>query len=101
MRNWVYRAVKHFANEERWLQAFEYKATEINTGFADPLPYKEVQHTAKACGRWSWRNGHKFGSRPKVLKFTTETAQERMSKGAEYTNAIRAEKAIQTLQKER
>ena len=39
------------------------------------------------------------GSRPELLSFTTETPQERMSKGAEYTNAIRAEKAIQTLQK--
>jgi Replicase family/Primase C terminal 1 (PriCT-1) len=98
MRHWAYRAVQQFTGEEIWLQAIQFKATEINAGFADPLPYKEVQHSAKACGRWAWKNRHKFGSRPKVLNFTTETPQERMSKGAEYTNAIRAEKAIQTLQ---
>lgn len=99
MRHWAYRAVQQFAGEEIWLQAIQFKATEINAGFANPLPYKEVQHSAKACGRWAWKNRHNFGSRPKVLNFTTETPQERMSKGAEYTNAVRAEKAIQTLQK--
>jgi hypothetical protein len=99
MRHWAYCAVQQFANEEIWLQAIQFKATEINAGFADPLPYKEVQHSAKACGRWAWKNRHNFGRRPKVLDFTTESPQERMSKGAEYTNAIRAEKAIHTLQK--
>ena len=100
LRFWAYRAVHQFADEERWLQEIQFKAAEVNAGFANSLPYKEVHDSAKACGRWVWRNRHKLGAdgKPRVMNFTTETAEERMSKGADYTNALRTQKAIQTLQ---
>jgi hypothetical protein len=98
LRFWAYRAVHQFADAERWLQELQFKASEINAGFVSPLPYKEVHDTAKACGRWVWRKRHTLGHRPQMMHFTTETAQERMRRGAEYTNALRTEKAIQTLQ---
>ncbi len=74
------------------------KGEEINDGFEDPLPYKEVRHTAKTTAKWIWRHRHTISSRKRVIEFTTETAQERMSQGAAYTNAARSAKAIQTLQ---
>ena len=100
LRFWAYRAVHQYANADAWHHEMQFKAAEINASFANPLPHKEVRDTAKASARWIWKNRHTIGNvRPKVLEFTTETAQQRMSKGAEYTNAVRTEKAIETLQK--
>lgn len=100
LRLWAYRAVHQCSIEEQWQLEIQFKAAEINAGFATALPLKEVRDTASACGRWVWKNRHTLGlgNKPKVLSFTTETAQERMSKGADYTNTLRSEKAIQTLQ---
>ena len=98
LRFWAYRAVHQFANADAWHQEMQFKAAEINAGFANPLPPKEVSNTAKASARWIWKNRHTLGNRNKVLEFTTESGQERMSAGADYTNAIRSQKAIQTLQ---
>jgi hypothetical protein len=76
----------------------EIKAVEINAGFVSQLPYKEVRSTAKSTATWIWKNRHTLGNgRAKVLSFTDETPQERMSRGAEYTNAIRSAKTINTL----
>lgn len=97
LRFWAYRAVHQFTMEEAWHREIQCKATEINAGFSSRLPHNEVRQTAKASAKWIWKNRHNLSQRSKVLSFTNETAQERMSKGAEYTNAIRAEKTIQTL----
>jgi len=98
LRLWGYRAVHQFNNETSWHQEMQSKAGEINDSFSCPLPYKEVRDTAKASAKWIWKNRHSLGCRDRVLKFTTETAHERMSQGAQYTNAARTAKAIQTLQ---
>ncbi len=98
LRIWGYRAVHHFGDETCWHREIQAKASEINDTFENPLPYKEVHDTAKASAKWIWKNRHNFGSRDRVLNFTNETAQERMSQGARYTNAARTAKAIQTLQ---
>ena len=98
LRLWGYRSVHRFTSEEGWHQEMQVKAEEINDGFEDQLPYKEVRHTAKTTAKWIWRHRHTLSSRKRVLEFTTETAQERMSQGAAYTNAARSAKAIQTLQ---
>lgn len=98
LRLWGYRSVHKFITEESWRQEARNKAQEININFSDPLPYKEVINTANATSKWIWKNRHNLGGREKVLSFTNETPQERMSKGAEYTNALRSKKAIQTIQ---
>ena len=98
LRLWGYRSVHKFISEESWRQEARNKAQEINISFSNPLPYKEVFHTANATSKWIWRNRHSLGGREKVLTFTNESAHERMSKGAEYTNALRTKKAIQTIQ---
>lgn len=98
LRLWGYRAVHHFQDEASWHQEMQAKAAEINSSFSCPLPCKEVHDTAKASSKWIWKNRHTLGGRDRVLKFTTETAHERMSEGARYTNAARTAKAIQTLQ---
>jgi hypothetical protein len=98
LRRWGYRAVHQFNDETGWHQEMQDKAAEINGSFSNPLPYKEVRDTAKASAKWIWNRRHTLGSRERVLEFTTETAQERMSQGALYTNATRTAKAIQTLQ---
>jgi len=98
LRLWGYRSVHKFISEQSWRQEARNKAQEINISFSDPLPYKEVLDTANATSKWIWKNRHNLGGREKVLSFTNETPQERMSKGAEYTNALRSKKAIQTIQ---
>ena len=98
LRLWGYRSVHSFITEESWRQEARNKAQEINSSISDPLPYKEVINTANATAKWIWKNRHSLGGREKVLSFTNESAQERMSKGAEYTNALRTKKAIQTIQ---
>lgn len=98
LRLWGYRAVHQFCSEAGWHQEMQEKGAEINASFSNPLPYKEVRDTAKATAKWIWKHRHSLTSRERVLKFTTETPQERMSQGALYTNAIRTAKAIQTLQ---
>ncbi len=99
LRLWGYRAVHKFITEESWRQEAQNKAQEINNNFSDPLPYKEALNTANASSKWIWKNRHYLGGREKVLIFTNESAKERMSKGAEYTNALRSKNAIQTIQK--
>ncbi|WP_020183425.1 replication initiation protein [Methylotenera sp. 1P/1] len=98
LRLWGYRAVHSFINEQTWRQEAQNKALEINNSFTSPLPYKEVRDTANTTSKWIWKNRHRLGGREKVLSFTNETAHERMSKGAEYTNAIRTKKTIQVIQ---
>lgn len=98
LRLWGYRAVHKFTNEENWRQEAQNKAQEININFSNPLPYKEVLHTANTTSKWIWRNRDQLGGREKILNFTNESAHERMSKGAEYTNGIRTKKAIQAIQ---
>lgn len=98
LRLWGYRSVHKFISEASWREEAQNKAQEINISFADPLPYKEVVNTANATSKWIWKNRNNLGGREKVLSFTNETPQERMSKGAEYTNALRSKKAIRTIQ---
>lgn len=98
LRLWGYRAVHRFEDEVSWHQEMQSQAAEINGGFSCPLPCKEVHDTAKASAKWIWKNRHTLGGRDRVLSFTTETAHERMSQGARYTNATRTAKAIETLQ---
>lgn len=98
LRLWGYRAVQSYISEESWLQEAQSQATEINDSFTCPLPYKEVHDTAKTTAKWIWKNRHGFSIRQKVLSFTNESAHERMSKGADYTNALRTTKAITALQ---
>ncbi len=57
-----------------------------------------MRHTAKTTAKWIWKNRHTLGGRVKVLEFTNESPHERMSQGADYTNALRTAKAIKTLQ---
>jgi hypothetical protein len=46
-----------------------------------------------------WQRRHEpHHSRPRILTFTDESSEERMRQGAAYTNAIRREKSLQTLQ---
>lgn len=99
LRLWGYRSVHKFITEESWRQEAQNKAQEINNGFSDPLPFKEIINTANATSKWIWKNRHTLGGREKILVFTNESAHERMSKGAEYTNALRTKNAIQTIQK--
>ncbi|SAL39648.1 Replicase family protein [Caballeronia udeis] len=98
LRIWSYGAVHTVTDEDQWQAVAFAKATEINACFACPLPFAEVKATAKSVARWVWKEQHKLGkTRPKVLTFADETAGQRMSKGAEYTNAVRREKSLQTL----
>lgn len=98
LRLWGYHAVQSYISEESWLQEAQSQATAINDSFTCPLPCKEVHDTAKASAKWIWKNRHNFSIRQKVLSFTNESAHERMSKGADYTNAIRTKKTIQAIQ---
>lgn len=98
LRFWAYQAVHRFSTPEGWQQGIQAKAAEINAAFAKPLPAKEVHDSAKACGRWVWKHRHSLGHKSKVLSFTNESAHERMSQGAHYTNALRSQKAIHALQ---
>jgi hypothetical protein len=93
LRFWGYRAVHHFQDETGWHEEMQSKAAEINASFSCPLPCKEARDTAKASAKWIWKNRHTLSGRDRVLKFTTETAHERMSEGARYTNATRSAKA--------
>lgn len=98
LRLWGYRAVRRFQDESCWHQEMQSMAQEVNDSFSCPLPTKEVHDTAKAAAKWIWKNRNNFGGRDRILQFTTETAQERMSQGAQYTNALRTAKAVQSLQ---
>lgn len=41
---------------DQWLQLVLQRCHAINTEFADPLPFSEVQATAASVGKWIWRN---------------------------------------------
>jgi len=97
LRLWGYRQVHSYINEQSWINEAINKALEINVNFLVPLPYKAVRDTAKGTAGWIWKHRHELRSRPKVMSFTDESAHERMSKGADYTNAIRKQKALDCL----
>lgn len=100
LRLWAYIAVHNFADGDRWDMEVFAEAMEINSLFDRPLPMSEIKSTAKSVSRGVWRYRHQLGKHtPKVLKFTDETATQRMSLGAEYTNAIRVKKSLESLQK--
>lgn len=98
LRMWAYRAVHSAANFVNWRADVQEQAAEINVDFDFPLPYKEVVHTADSVAKWTWKYSYKLGnSQPKILQFTDESPEVRMSMGAAYTNALRCEKTLQTL----
>jgi hypothetical protein len=100
LRLWAYGAVHAYSDAGHWEAAAHARAVEANTCFASPLPLSEIMATAKSVARWTWKHQGDLGSvRPKVLKFSEETAEQRMSMGAAYTNALRREKSLQTLRK--
>ena len=75
------------------------KAEEINAIFTKPLGFAEVRATARSTAKRVWSRRHEqHHSRPRVLTFTDESSEERMRQGAAYTNALRREKSLQTLQ---
>ena len=97
LRYWSYIAVHRHGNVEDWHAVVLAEAETINATFATPLPHTEVRDTAKSVSGWVWKNRSNLGSRVKVLEFTDESAKERMSLGAQYTNAKRSENAIEQL----
>lgn len=97
---WAYSIVHAYDNEDRWYAVVHAKAEEINsTAFATPLPFAEVKSTARSAARRVWKKRNEPNTaRPRVLTFTNESSDERMRLGAAYTNAIRRDKSLQTLQ---
>ncbi|WP_072691686.1 replication initiation protein [Rhodococcus marinonascens] len=57
-RTWAYPQWWHHRNGtvDQWLQLVLQRCHAINTQFADPLPFVEVQATAHSIGKWIWRN---------------------------------------------
>jgi hypothetical protein len=56
-------------------------------------PLSEIKDIAKSVARWSWKHQATMHSpHIKVLKFTDESAEQRMSEGGAYTNALRGDK---------
>lgn len=98
LRFWGYSAVHSHLREDAWHMEVLEQALEINATFAASLPFPEVKATAKSVSKWIWKNRNNIGThRSKVLKFTDESPQKRMSMGADYTNQLRTANAIQTL----
>jgi hypothetical protein len=97
---WSYSAVHVYENEERWYAAVLAKAEEINAAtFGQPLGFSEIKATARSTAKRVWKRRHEPNhSRPRVLTFTDESSSERMRQGAAYTNTLRREKSLQTLQ---
>ncbi len=99
LRLWAYRAVHTHQDDGRWEKAVQAQASDINARFVIPLPPPEVKATAKSVARWTWEHRQGVGKcRAKVLQFGTETAKERMSLGAGYTNTLRRKKTLEALQ---
>jgi len=94
---WAYSAVRQHGDQDAWHQSVLARAEEINSHFVRPLPLSEIKATAKSVARWHWKNRHSADSRRHVLSFTDETATERMSSGADYTNAVRRQKSLDSL----
>jgi hypothetical protein len=99
LRLWAYKAVQGIYGSVDLESAVYDQALEINDGFEHPLPLSEVKATAKSVARWTYKYEGQFGGnkRPKVLQFSGETAEQRMSMGADYTNGVRCAKSLQTL----
>lgn len=97
LRLWAYSAVRQHGDQDAWHQSVLARAEEINSHFVRPLPLSEIKATAKSVARWHWKNRHSADSRRHVLSFTDETATERMSSGADYTNAVRRQKSLDSL----
>eukprot|EP01037_Dinobryon_pediforme_P019192 gene19192-19565_t len=98
LRLWAYRAVNTLHASIDLESAVYEEAIEINNCFDNPLPLSEVKATAKSVARWTYKHEGQLGhSQSKVLQFTGETAEQRMSMGADYTNAVRCAKSLQTL----
>lgn len=96
---WAYAAIHAHADEQRWYATVYAKAEEINAIFTQPLSSSEVRATARSTAKRVWKRRHEpHHSRPRILTFTDESSEERMRQGAAYTNTIRREKSLQTLQ---
>lgn len=57
-RIWAYRQWwhHHTGTNDQWLTLVLQHCHAINTEFANPLPFVEVQATARSIGKWVWRN---------------------------------------------
>ncbi len=57
-RKWAYPQWWHHRNgtSDQWLRLVLQHCHTVNTEFADPLPFVEVQATAYSIGKWIWRN---------------------------------------------
>ena len=97
LRLWAYTAVKEHINEDVWYQTALGQAEAINASFQKPLQFNEVKTTAKSVSTWVWKNRNELSGRAKVLTFTNESATERMSAGAAYTNEVRRTNSLNTI----
>lgn len=97
LRFWAYGAVHAHVNAEAWHREVLAKAIEIDETFDVSLPYSEVKATAKSVASGTWKKRHGLHNRQRVLTFADEPAVERMRCGAEYTNAVRRQKSLETL----
>jgi hypothetical protein len=80
LRHWAYRAIRQgWPDYERWLTAVQQRAHGYNTA-PEPLPHREVEHTAKSVAKWTHQNMSPAG-------FTAVQAQRGRRKG-EKTRAL-------------
>ncbi|MFM0658420.1 hypothetical protein [Paraburkholderia sediminicola] len=99
LRFWACGIVRAHPDSNVWHGEIFSKAAEINETFDFPLPYPEVKATTKSVVSGTWKKRHELNHHQRVLTFADEAAEERMSKGAEYTDASRRKKLLQTLQR--
>lgn len=99
LRLWAYSQVKQHGLEDVWHNTVLGQAQAINASFQTPLQFNEVRSTAKSVSMWVWKNRNDLNCRVKVLTFTNESATERMSAGAAYTNEVRRTNSLNVIRK--
>lgn len=98
LRMWAYGAVHAYEDRSSFECRLHNEASHINTDFDVPLPLPEIKQTVKSIAQWVWKHQDDVRSaRAKVMQFAGESAHQRMSMGADYTNTLRREKSLQTL----
>lgn len=98
VRYWAYNRVRLYDNLEDFFTATLVRFEEENNRLDDPLPCKEVKHSARSVSRWTWKNRDNFrGGARRRERLETEALKARQRAAAEATNTKRRSKTAEAV----
>ncbi len=85
LRFWAYKAISDYWAPDglpRWHKAVLARAEALNGQFPEPLPYSEVQSTAKSVAKWTWCNLNPQGRQALIERTHTPELQAKRGRMA-------------------